>query len=483
MGQEHKTNEAVIEVPPGSAPVKVEAPRKKRKKFPFQGFIQFQGLKIDVENKQGSIRRGTAPDGKTWETWIFWPYGEIRGTEGTDSDPLDCYVGPNADSPLVVVIHQRDPETGDFDEDKVMLGFNSEEEAVGAYKRQYDHPGFYKDHTAMPIGQLGRWVQDKNNRGERVTAKGGFFTDLIKGNENKGNEMKKPGDVIRNKAGREGAVVESNKGGFVVKWIDDKGGTGFIANEDVRGKEEKDTRKSCTFFTDLIKGGGPYIGKRGGKWADPEHKIPWKEEERGETPGMEAKRKAREKHTEAVKKVDAASFRARVQAALKEAGISSSDMHADKNMFSLNWDFQGYVHQAADAKTDAAKASAQKGMEDTTNKFLARIKAVAGEKKESSKHDEAKADIREQAAKNEHIKGKLPADPETWDYKAVGALKEAIKAKEAKPHDPKDSPAMDAAIRVLSNWMLVNHDKGMAQIFPKTKKAASFFTDLIKGKG
>lgn len=399
MGQEHKTNEAVIEVPPGSAPVKVEAPRKKRKKFPFQGFIQFQGLKIDVENKQGSIRRGTAPDGKTWETWIFWPYGEIRGTEGTDSDPLDCYVGPNADSPLVVVIHQRDPETGDFDEDKVMLGFNSEEEAVGAYKRQYDHPGFYKDHTAMPIGQLGRWVQDKNNRGERVTAKGGFFTDLIKGNENKGNEMKKPGDVIRNKAGREGAVVESNKGGFVVKWIDDKGGTGFIANEDVRGKEEKDTRKSCTFFTDLIKGGGPYIGKRGGKWADPEHKIPWKEEERGETPGMEAKRKAREKH------------------------------------------------------------------------------------KESSKHDEAKADIREQAAKNEHIKGKLPADPETWDYKAVGALKEAIKAKEAKPHDPKDSPAMDAAIRVLSNWMLVNHDKGMAQIFPKTKKAASFFTDLIKGKG
>ncbi len=32
--------------------------------------------------------------------------------------------------------------------------------------------------------------------------------------------------------------------------------------------------------TDLIKGGkggGPYIGKRGGKWADPMHKIPWSE--------------------------------------------------------------------------------------------------------------------------------------------------------------------------------------------------------------
>ena len=24
--------------------------------------------------------------------------------------------------------------------------------------------------------------------------------------------------------------------------------------------------------------GGPYIGPRGGRWADPQHKIPWKEE-------------------------------------------------------------------------------------------------------------------------------------------------------------------------------------------------------------
>jgi len=28
---------------------------------------------------------------------------------------------------------------------------------------------------------------------------------------------------------------------------------------------------------DIKKSGGPYIGKRGGKWADPQHKIPWHE--------------------------------------------------------------------------------------------------------------------------------------------------------------------------------------------------------------
>ena len=32
-------------------------------------------------------------------------------------------------------------------------------------------------------------------------------------------------------------------------------------------------------FSDLVKG-GPYIGPRGGKWADPQHKIPWQEEKK-----------------------------------------------------------------------------------------------------------------------------------------------------------------------------------------------------------
>jgi len=191
MGQEHKTNETVIEVPPGSAPVKVAAPKGRRKKFPFQGYLDFQGLKIDVENLQGSTRKGTAPDGKAWETIMHWPYGEIRGTEGTDGDKLDCYVGPNGDSPLVVVIHQRVPETGAFDEDKAMLGFNSEEEAVGAYKRQYDHPGFYQDHTAMPIGQFGRWVEDRKNKGKRIVNKSFFSALLSKAMERGGKYLKK----------------------------------------------------------------------------------------------------------------------------------------------------------------------------------------------------------------------------------------------------------------------------------------------------
>ena len=98
--------------------------------------------------------------------------GEIRGTEGVDGDKLDVYVGENHDSPVVVVIHQHNPWDGKYDEDKCMIGFDSVEEAIGAYKKQYDRPGFYREdeHTAIPIGAFWRWVQNTRNKGKKVTA-------------------------------------------------------------------------------------------------------------------------------------------------------------------------------------------------------------------------------------------------------------------------------------------------------------------------
>lgn len=160
-----KTNVKVVEVPNTFHQVKVEPPKAKRKEFPFQGFIDFQGLQIDVENVKGSVR-----EGKGWKSEMFFHYGEIRNTEGVDGDKLDVYVGDNHDSSIVVVIHQHDPESGKYDEDKVMLGFGSVEEAIGAYKKQYSHPGFYREgeYTAIPIGNFWRWCRDERNRGKKV---------------------------------------------------------------------------------------------------------------------------------------------------------------------------------------------------------------------------------------------------------------------------------------------------------------------------
>ena len=80
------------------------------------------------------------------------------------------YVGDNHDSSLVVVIHQHNPWDGQYDEDKVVLGCDSIEEAIGLYKSQYDRPGFYREgqHTAMPIGAFWRWINEERNMGKRV---------------------------------------------------------------------------------------------------------------------------------------------------------------------------------------------------------------------------------------------------------------------------------------------------------------------------
>lgn len=159
------SQDRVSEVPLTFHQVKVLPPTKGSD---FQGFIDFQGLEIDVEFKAGSTRKGVSPTGEAWEAPMFAHYGEIRNTRGVDGDNLDVYVGDNHDASLVVVIHQHKPGEG-YDEDKVILGCSSVEEAIGLYKRHYPKPGFYVgEHKAMPIGAFWRWVHDKKNLGQRI---------------------------------------------------------------------------------------------------------------------------------------------------------------------------------------------------------------------------------------------------------------------------------------------------------------------------
>lgn len=169
LARKANSNAKIVEVPNTFHPVKVEPPRKKREKFPFEGYIDFQGIQIDVENVKGSTRSGTGPEGD-WSVYMHAHYGEIRGTEGTDGDMLDVYVGDNHDSSLVLVVHQHNPWDGKYDEDKVVLGCESVEEAIGLFKKQYDRPGFFREgeYTVMPIGAFWRWVKDTRNKGKKV---------------------------------------------------------------------------------------------------------------------------------------------------------------------------------------------------------------------------------------------------------------------------------------------------------------------------
>ena len=112
------------------------------------GVVTFQGLEITIENPEGSIREGTKEDGTKWETTFFHAYGYINGTKGADGDEVDCFLGPNPEAVFIYVIHQK--QAGKYDEDKCMLGFDSEESARDAYLAHYDTQGNLGEITAIP---------------------------------------------------------------------------------------------------------------------------------------------------------------------------------------------------------------------------------------------------------------------------------------------------------------------------------------------
>lgn len=102
------------------------------------GHAHLDGYQITIENPAGSVRRGTDPDGKAWETKMHYTYGYIRGTRGKDGDHIDIFLSENPAKGNVYVVDQVDPKTGKFDEHKVMYGFGSKEEAREAYLSNYE---------------------------------------------------------------------------------------------------------------------------------------------------------------------------------------------------------------------------------------------------------------------------------------------------------------------------------------------------------
>lgn len=117
--------------------------------------VSWRGLTISIENEAGSVRRGRKPDGTPWMTRMLHPYGYINRTEGVDGDHVDVFLGPDLDAPVVYVIHQRKVDDwANYDEDKCMVGFPSEEAARDAFLSNYDDPRFLGPITAMPVEEF-----------------------------------------------------------------------------------------------------------------------------------------------------------------------------------------------------------------------------------------------------------------------------------------------------------------------------------------
>ena len=128
-----------------------------------KGHIKLYGLDISIENPVGSIRKGTDKKGNDWAIMLNNSYGYIRRTVSPEgNDQVDVFLGDNLDSDSVYIIDQIDPDSGKFDEHKVMMGFTSAQDAKDNYLANYE-PGWkgLGDITKMSVENFKKWVFDK----------------------------------------------------------------------------------------------------------------------------------------------------------------------------------------------------------------------------------------------------------------------------------------------------------------------------------
>ena len=130
-----------------------------------QGHVTLWGLPFTIENPKGSVRRGTDANGKQWEQVMNNTYGKIRRTEGVDGDHIDVFFGPNLQSDKVFVVDQLNVDTKEFDEHKVMLGFDSMEEAQAAYLSNYEQ-GWQGmgPVTETTMDEFKKWIESSHRK-------------------------------------------------------------------------------------------------------------------------------------------------------------------------------------------------------------------------------------------------------------------------------------------------------------------------------
>lgn len=133
------------------------------------GHVKVGAFDVTIENPKGSERSGTDANGKKWSVKMNNTYGYIRGTEGVDGDHIDVFLAEDMDKwdgKYVFVVDQYNPD-GTFDEHKVMLGFNSMEEARSAYLSNYENGwenGRRIDVTAVNLEDFEKWIGSSHRK-------------------------------------------------------------------------------------------------------------------------------------------------------------------------------------------------------------------------------------------------------------------------------------------------------------------------------
>lgn len=134
-----------------------------------KGHLSFGGYDYTVETPKGVTRSGKDEQGKPWSVTMHDTYGYILGKIGVDGDHIDMFINDAADLDTfdgnVYVVDQVNPETGEFDEHKVMYGYPSEEAATEAYLANYSlgWKGLGKV-TSVPKATFDKWLESSDRK-------------------------------------------------------------------------------------------------------------------------------------------------------------------------------------------------------------------------------------------------------------------------------------------------------------------------------
>lgn len=134
-----------------------------------KGHLKFGGYDFTVETPKGVTRSGKDESGKPWSVTMHDTYGYVLGKIGVDGDHIDMFINDAADLDTfdgnVFVIDQVNPQTGEFDEHKVMYGYPSEEDAKNAYLQNYS-PGWkgLGEVTSVPKATFDKWLQSSDRK-------------------------------------------------------------------------------------------------------------------------------------------------------------------------------------------------------------------------------------------------------------------------------------------------------------------------------
>lgn len=134
-----------------------------------KGHLSFGGYDYTVETPKGVTRSGKDEQGKPWSVTMHDTYGYILGKIGVDGDHIDMFINDAADLDTfdgnVYVVDQVDPETGEFDEHKVMYGYPDEAAATKAYLSNYSKgwKGLGKV-TSVPKVTFDKWLESSDRK-------------------------------------------------------------------------------------------------------------------------------------------------------------------------------------------------------------------------------------------------------------------------------------------------------------------------------